>query len=132
MLDYDSLINELGQDFGVELKFNDEDMCEMAIGDSVVLSLERRPDADTLLMTSPVADALPDPVDYALVLDLLDLSLGSAINGTPAIGRDTESGILVAHQTVTARDLRDASFADIVKDFLRLREVMERKLAEPK
>ena len=132
MLDYDSLINELGQDFGVELKFNDEDMCEMAIGDSVVLSLERRPDADTLLMTSPVADALPDPVDYALVLDLLDLSLGSAINGTPAIGRDTESGILVAHQTVTARDLRDASFADIVKDFLRFREVMERKLAEPK
>ena len=38
MLDYDSLINELGQDFGVELKFNDEDMCEMAIGDSIVLS----------------------------------------------------------------------------------------------
>ena len=132
MLDYDSLINELGQDFGVELKFNDENMCEMAIGDSVVLSLERRPDADTLLMTSPVADALPDPVDYALVLDLLDFSLGSAINGTPAIGRDTESGILVAHQTVTARNLRNASFADIVKDFLLFREVMERKLEEPK
>ena len=132
MLDYDSLINELGQDFGVGLKFNDEDMCEMAIGDSVVLSLERRPDADTLLMTSAVADALPDPVDYALVLDLLDFSLGNAINGTPAIGRDAESGILVAHQTVTARNLRDASFADIVKDFLRFRDVMERKLAEPK
>ena len=132
MLDYDSLINELGQDFGVELKFNDEDMCEMAIGDSIVLSLERRPDAGTLLITSAVADALPDPVDYALVLDLLDFSLGSAINGTPAIGRDEESGILVAHQTVTARNLRDASFADIVKDFLRFREVMERKLAEPR
>ncbi len=132
MLDYDSLISELGQELGVELKFNDEDMCEMAIGDSVVLSIERRPDADTLLMTSPVADALPDPVDYALALDLLDFSLGSAINGTPAIGRDTESGILVAHQTVTARNLRNASFADIVKDFLLFREVMERKLEEPK
>lgn len=33
MLDYDSLISELGQELGVELKFNDEDMCEMAIGD---------------------------------------------------------------------------------------------------
>ena len=85
-----------------------------------------------MLITSAVADALPDPVDYALVLDLLDFSLGSAINGTPAIGRDEESGILVAYQTVTARNLRDASFADIVKDFLRFREVMERKLAEPR
>ena len=94
-----------------------------------MLSLERRPDADTLLITSAIADALPDPVDYALVLNLLEFSLGSAINGTPAIGRDAESGILVAHQTVTARNLRDASLADIVKDFLRFREVMERKLA---
>ena len=50
-------------------------------------------------------------------------------HGTPAIGRDEESGILVAHQTVTDRSLRDASFADIVKDFLRFREVIERKLA---
>ena len=129
MLDYDNLINELGREFGLELKFNDEDMCEMAIDNSFVLSIERQPDAGSLLITSAVADALPDPVDYPLVLDLLDFSLGSAINGTPAIGRDEESGILVAHQTVTERSLRDASFADIVKDFLRFREVMERKLA---
>ena len=129
MIDYDNLINELGREFGLELKFNDEDMCEMSIDNSFVLSIERQPDAGSLLITSAVADALPDPVDYPLVLDLLDFSLGSAINGTPAIGRDEESGILVAHQTVTERSLRDASFADIVKDFLRFREVMERKLA---
>ena len=129
MIDYDNLINELGREFGLELKFNDEDMCEMAIDNSFVLSIERQPDAGSLLITSAVADALPDPVDYPLVLDFLDFSLGSAINGTPAIGRDEESGILVAHQTVTERSLRDASFADIVKDFLRFREVMERKLA---
>ena len=129
MIDYDNLINELGREFGLELKFNDEDMCEMAIDNSFVLSIERQPDAGSLLITSAVADALPDPVDYPLVLDLLDFSLGSAINGTPAIGRDEESGILVAHQTVTERSLRDASFVDIVKDFLRFREVMERKLA---
>ena len=128
MIDCDNIIKELGLELGVELKFNDEDMCELAIGESTVLSIERRPDAGTLLMTSVVADALPDPVDYALVLDLLDFSLGGAINGTPAIGRDAESGLLVAHQMVTARSLRDASFADIVKDFLRFREVMERKL----
>ncbi len=132
MLDYDRLISELGQEFGVNLAFNGDDLCEMAIDSAYVLSLERRPDADTLLITSAVADALPDPVDYALVLDLLEFSLGGAINGTPAIGRDAESGILVAHQTVTARDLRNASFVDIVKNFLRFRGVMERKLAEPR
>ena len=129
MIDYDNIISELGRELGTELAFNDEDMCEMAIGDSFVFSIERRPDAGTLLLTSAIADALPDPVDYALVLDLLEFSLGSAINGTPAIGRDAESGILVAHQTVTERNLRDTSFTDIVKDFLRFREVMERKLA---
>ena len=101
---------ELGEALGAELKFNDENMCELAVGESTVLSIERRPDAGTLLMTSVVADALPDPVDYSLVLDLLDFSLGAALNGTPAIGRDEVSGLVVAHQTVTAQDLKDASF----------------------
>lgn len=59
-------------------------MCELVIGDSTVLSIERRPEAGTLLMTSVVADALPDPVDYALVLDMLDFSLGE----TSKIGLD--------------------------------------------
>ena len=129
MIDSDNIINELGRELGAELAFNDENMCELAVGESTVLSIERRPDAGTLLMTSVVADALPDPVDYALVLDLLDFSLGGAVNGTPAIGRDAESGLLVAHQTVTAENLQKASFADIVRDFLRFREVLERQLA---
>ena len=129
MIDYDGIIRELGEALGAELKFNDEDMCELAVGDSTVLSIERRPDAGTLLMTSVVADALPDPVDYALVLDLLDFSLGSALNGTPAIGRDEVSGLVVAHQTVTAQNLKDATIADIVGKFLSFREVMERKLS---
>ena len=63
------------------------------------------------------------------VLDLLDFSLGAAVNGTPAIGRDEVSGLVVAHQTVTAQNLKDASFADIVGKFLGFREVMERKLS---
>lgn len=128
MIDYDGVIRDFGFELGEELRFNDEDMCELAIGEATVLSIERRQDAGTILLTSVVADVLPDPVDYALVLDLLDFSLGGAINGTPAIGRDEETGLLVAHQTVTAQSLRKASFADIVQDFLRFREVMERRL----
>lgn len=42
MIDYDNIISELGRELGTELAFNDEDMCEMAIGDSFVLSIERR------------------------------------------------------------------------------------------
>ena len=129
MIDYEGIIMELGEALGAELKFNDENMCELAVGESTVLSIERRPDAGTLLMTSVVADALPDPVDYSLVLDLLDFSLGAALNGTPAIGRDEVSGLVVAHQTVTARNLKDASLSDIVGKFLSFREVMERKLS---
>lgn len=128
MIDYDGIIRELGDALGTELKFNDEDMCEFAVGDSTIISIERRPGAGTLLMTSVVADALPDPVDYALVLDLLDFSLGAALNGTPAIGRDEVSGLVVAHQTVTAQNLKDATITDIVGKFLSFREVMERKL----
>ena len=129
MIDYEGIIMELGEALGAELKFNDENMCELAVGESTVLSIERRPDAGTLLMTSVVADALPDPVDYSLVLDLLDFSLGAALNGTPAIGRDEVSGLVVAHQTVTAQNLKDMSFSDIVGKFLSFREVMERKLS---
>lgn len=129
MLDYDRIIDELGAALGVQLKFSADDMCELVIGDATVLSIERRPEAGTLLMTSVVADALPDPVDYAIVLDLLDFSLGAAVNGTPAIGRDAESGLIVAHQTVTEQNLKAAAFPDIVQDFLNFREVMERKLA---
>ena len=129
MIDYDQIIRQLGGALGTELRFNDEDMCELAVGDSTVLSIERRPDAGTLLMTSVVADALPDPVDYGLVLDLLDFSLGAAVNGTPAVGRDEVSGLIVAHQTVTERELKEADFADIVGKFLTFREALERKLA---
>lgn len=128
MIDYDGIIHELGDALGTELKFNDEDMCEFAVGDSTIISIERRPGAGTLLMTSVVADALPDPVDYALVLDLLDFSLGAALNGTPAIGRDEVSGLVVAHQTVTTQNLKDATITEIVGKFLSFREVMERKL----
>lgn len=129
MMDYDNIIDELGGALGVQLKFSEDDMCELVIGGATVLSIERRPEAGTLLMTSVVADALPDPVDYALVLDMLDFSLGAAVNGTPAIGRDAESGLVVAHQTVTEQNLKAAAFPDIVQDFLSFREVMERKLA---
>lgn len=129
MIDYDRIIDELGGALGVQLKFNEDDMCELVIGGATVLSIERRPEAGTLLMTSVVADALPDPVDYALVLDLLDFSLGAAVNGTPAIGRDAESGLIVAHQTVTEQNLKAAAFPDIVQNFLSFREVMERKLS---
>ena len=118
MIDYDNIISELGRELGTELTFNDEDMCEMAIGNSFVLSIERRPDAGTLLLTSAVADALPDPVDYALVLDLLEFSLGSAINGMPAIGRDAESGILTFNiRDVFAQGHADAALAASVFHF---------------
>lgn len=129
MIDYEETLGELANAFGIQLAFGEDDMCELVIGDATVLSIERRPDAGTILMTSVAADALPDPVDYALVLDLLDFSLGAAVNGTPAIGRDPVSGLVVAHQTVTAKDLQKAAFSDIVKDFLAFREVMGRKLA---
>lgn len=129
MIDYEETLGELSNSLGIRLAFGEDDMCELVIGGATVLSIERRPEAGTLLMTSVVADALPDPVDYALVLDLLDFSLGAAVNGTPAIGRDAESGLIVAHQTVTEQNLKAAAFPDIVQDFLNFREVMERKLA---
>ncbi|MBP5284989.1 MAG: CesT family type III secretion system chaperone [Kiritimatiellae bacterium] len=128
MIDYDKLIESLGAELGIEARFNDEDLCELAIGESTVLSIERRAGDGTLLLTSAVADDVPDPVDYALVLDLLEFGLGSAINGTPAIGRDTESGIVVAYQTIGATALQKASIGEIVVGFLRFRDAMARKL----
>ena len=36
MIDYDRIIDELGGALGVQLKFNEDDMCELVIGSSEI------------------------------------------------------------------------------------------------
>ena len=57
---------------------------------SAVTIVKREGDSLPVLSRA-VADGLPDPAGYSLVLDLLDFSLGAVRSGGPAVGRDPES-----------------------------------------
>ena len=119
MLNFDEMLSDLGKNLEIELAFNEDGVCELLMDEKAVISLIKNEKDGVLTLSSVVADELPDPVGYSLILDLLDFSLGSAISHSPAVGRDPETGLLVAYQIVTASLLTTRAFTEIFHDFTR-------------
>ena len=130
MFNFDEMLSELGKKLNLELAFDDDGACELLMDENAVITIVKNDEDGLLSMSSAVADELPDPVDYALVLDLLDFSLGAAIDGGPAVGRDPESGLLVAYQIITPSRLKTRSFADAFLDFTAFRNGVAALIAD--
>lgn len=84
MVDFDAMLADLGKSLGIALSFTEDGTCELLVDERIAIALVKNEVDGLLTLSSAVADALPDPVSYPLVLDLLDLSLGAAISRTPA------------------------------------------------
>ena len=81
------------------------------------------------MLLGQVADELPDPVDYSLVLDLLDFAMAPLLTGGPAIGRDPESGILQAFAVIPAEDLSADEFIKAVQSFIEFQVALSERIA---
>jgi hypothetical protein len=98
------------------------------VRESFGVSLKKSEEDGTLTMFSSLGADLPDPVDYPLVLDLLEFNLGAASGASCAVGRDPRAGSLVAWQTFPASLLAaepvDELFVHFVQSRIALAEIV--------
>lgn len=127
-IDFDKLLAELGEALGMELAFDEDGVCELVVRESFGVSLKKSEEDGTLTMFSSLGADLPDPVDYPLVLDLLEFNLGAASGASCAVGRDPHAGSLVAWQTFPASLLAaepvDELFVHFVQSRIALAEIV--------
>lgn len=128
-IDFGKLLAELGEALGMELAFDGDGVCELVVRESFGVSLKKSEEDGTLTMFSSLGADLPDPVDYPLVLDLLEFNLGAASGASCAVGRDPRAGSLVAWQTFPASVLASEPVAELfvhfVQERIALAEIVE-------
>ncbi len=123
-------IAELGAAFNLQLSLDEEGLCELVIGEEYPLSIRLDSDMDAFVISSVVADELPDPVSYSLVQDMLELNLGPAVTGSPGIGMDPATGLIVSWQIVTEGMLSKGTLSSIVHAFLSFVVGMHERIRE--
>ncbi|MBR4252726.1 MAG: CesT family type III secretion system chaperone [Kiritimatiellae bacterium] len=69
----------------------EDGVCELVVRESFGVSLKKSEEDGTLTMFSSLGADLPNPVDYPLVLDLLEFNLGAASGASCAVGRNRVS-----------------------------------------
>lgn len=127
-IDFDKLLTDLGEALGMELAFDGDGVCELVVRESFGVTLKKSEEDGTLTMFSSLGADLPDPVDYPLVLDLLEFNLGAASGASCAVGRDPQAGSLVVWQTFPASLLAaepvDGLFVHFVQSRIALAEIV--------
>lgn len=112
-----------------ELKFDENGTCHLMIGDAYPVDVLRDERLSRYVLTSPVAAELPEETTYDLMQDLLDFALGPVFDGSPAIGRDPSSGLLVAYSVLPFVLATEADFPEQFARFLEFRTAMADRLA---
>ena len=120
-IDFDKLIADLGAALGMTIAFDEDGVCDLVVKESFGVSLKKSEEDGTLTMFSSLCTDLPDPVDYPLVLDLLEFNLGAASGASCAVGRDPSLGFLVAWQTFPASRLAAEPIAELFSYFVQSR-----------
>ena len=115
------------EDFG--LVFDDGGNCAMLVGEDFPVNVRRDAKGGRLVLSAPVAPELPEGVDYAFMQTLLDFALAPMLDGSPAIGRDPESGTLIAYAILPADELTEVSFREALEAFVGFAMGMAEKLA---
>lgn len=115
------------EDFG--LVFDEDGNCPMMVGEDFPVNVRRDENWGRLVLSAPVAPELPEGVDYAFMQTLLDFALAPMFDGSPAIGREPESGTLVAYSILNAAELTEASFKEAFEAFVSFAMGMSERLA---
>jgi len=128
---YDELLASLAQTFDMALSFDENDSCDLLIGDETGLNIRRFEHEERLALTSVVAEDLAPDIDYATVLELLNRAINPLFEAGPAIGRDPETGVLIAYLSVPIGRIEPADFPQLVKKFLEFAIYYAEKLRNP-
>jgi len=123
-LKYQEYIQLLGKNLGLDLSFDENNVCEILVNSNDVVDIVANPDDHNLILSSVIAPDLPDPVSYSVIIDILDLALGPVLTrggNCPVVGRDPENGMLVLYQVCTEAFIDNGFLPDIFMDFFKFK-----------
>ena len=112
-----------------ELKFDENGTCHLVIGDAYQVDVLRDERLARYVLTSPVAAELPEETTYELMQDLLSFALGPVFDGSPAVGRDPSSGLLIAYSVLPFALATESDFPEQFARFLEFRTALADRFA---
>ena len=110
------------------IPFDEEGNARLVIDEALAVNVSRNDAEGRLTLAAPVAAELREDIGFAQVLDLLDLALGPLFGGSPAIGRDPVSGMLIAYAAVSYVHVTEAEWPEILGRFVAFAKGMAEKL----
>ena len=129
---YTLYLRKIGRKIGLQLQFDEELICEVAVNEDDGVAIAAHPEDHTLVFTSVVAADLPDPISYSLMMDLLDLGIGPVLTGggnSPLVGRDPDTGVLVLYQVCTEPFLDKGDAGEIFLAFYKFKRRLQAHIA---
>ena len=121
-------LNTLGSILGSELSFNENNDCQFIIEEELGTVIHLDEERNEFLLLGNVADELPDPVDYSLILDLLSFAYAPAFATAPGVGRDPESGIITAWSRIPINGLSTSEFCEAVRKFIEFQIILSERI----
>ncbi len=118
--DHDALLKAFGASLGLDLTFDENRVCELYFDNRLDIFIRAEDDDGILILSTVLAERLPEDIPYSLILDMLD-SAGMAYDtggNVPLVGRDEDSGFLILYEVCTASYLARTPLSDIFTSFL--------------
>lgn len=112
----------------LNLPFDDEGNAQLLVDETLAVNVARNDEEGRLTLAAPVAQELREDIGYAQVLELLDLALGPLFGGTPAVGRDPVSGLLIAYASISYVHVSEAEWPEILGQFVAFAKGIAEKL----
>lgn len=112
----------------LNLPFDDEGNVQLLVDETLAVNVARNDEEGRLTLAAPVAQELREDIGYAQVLELLDLALGPLFGGTPAVGRDPVSGLLIAYASISYVHVSEAEWPEILGQFVAFAKGIAEKL----
>lgn len=110
------------------LPFDEEGNARLVVDETLAVNVSRNDEEGRLTLAAPVAAELREDIGYAQVLELLDLAIGPLFGGSPAVGRDPVSGMLVAYASVSYVHVTEAEWPEILGRFVAFAKGVSEKL----
>ena len=114
----EQLMSELSEKLEMTLDFGEDNAIDLDIGGELTLNLRKDDENGVLSLAAVVADELPDALAPSMMVELMDLALNPLVSGAPAIGRENESGMMVAYVNLPVATVALSDFPEMVEAFI--------------
>lgn len=129
-MDKKELLAGLSERLGIELVPDESGNCSIVFEDRYSITLRYDEQRDAFLLLGVVADDLPEDLSRAAALEIMELALGCALEGVPGIGRDSESGLIVASLTMYAANTTVDELAEAFSKFVEFQVLMTERFLQ--